>query len=511
VTHAERVLVDLGLDPAVLDANACPGGSDPPGLRAPDAPHPDDDWAQSGAMWLTGSPNGPPRPMAAPVAACARGIARALGALSPSLAALDLDAPALLGERAALAGLGRGGRATAGGAGRLLRARDGWLAVQLPRPDDFEALPAWLETEAAVDGERRGTDEVFEWLERELAPRSRAVLIERARWLGLAVAALPSPRRQEAEAAARQAAGVPERPASPASAAREAAAPAAHAASTPGPWLVHRPSRAAAAVTGGVRPPPARPAGERPLRVLDLSTLWAGPLCGSLLALGGADVVKLEHRARPDAARSGSRPFFDLMNGGKSNVALDLHAPRDRARLHALIETADVVIESARPRALAQLGVDAERLVDTRPGLTWVSITGYGRAAPGGDRIAFGDDAAVAGGLIARDTAGQPVFCGDAIADPLTGLHAALAALAGARSGGGLYDVSLAGVAQMIAHTRRCEHEAQRSERATTAPSAAAISRPRARAPQHAARTLGADTTAVCERWGRAGRGAAGC
>lgn len=442
--HAARLLADLGVTDAAM---------------APDeTPHPDDDWASSGAQWLTGSAGAPPRPIEAPVAACARGAARALAQLSPAIAALGLDGPALLGERAAVAGLRRGGRTTAGGAGRLLRTRDGWLAVQLPRPEDLAALPAWLESTPPIGASP------FEWLAAELARRDGAPLVERARWLGLAVASLPPPARAAAD----------------------------RAGSHPGlAWLRRRgPSHAAV-------PPRDRRA---PLRVLDLSALWAGPLCASLLACAGADVAKVEQPQRPDGARGGPARFFDLMHGGKASVALDATSPRDLAQLVALIEAADVVVESARPRALAQLGIDAEACVAARPGLTWVSITGYGRGGvPGdplafGDRIAFGDDAAVAGGLVATDPDGLPVFCADAVADPLTGLHAAVAALAGLRTGGGLFDVSLAGVARMVATTPRVE---------APAAATAVVRPPRVRAAARTARPLGADTRAVCERWCR--------
>jgi crotonobetainyl-CoA:carnitine CoA-transferase CaiB-like acyl-CoA transferase len=104
-------------------------------------------------------------------------------------------------------------------------------------------------------------------------------------------------------------------------------------------------------------------------------------------------------------------------------VALDLDEPGGRAALRALVRAADVVIEASRPRALESLGVGAETVMTDRRPRTWVRITGHGRTA-GANRVAFGDDAAVAGGLVAWDAHG-PVFAGDAIADPLTGLFAA--------------------------------------------------------------------------------------
>jgi len=106
----------------------------------------------------------------------------------------------------------------------------------------------------------------------------------------------------------------------------------------------------------------------------------------------------------------------------------------------ALVGAADIVIESSRPRALARFGLDAEAAAAA--GTTWVSITAYGRAS---DRVGFGDDVAAGAGLLARDADGRPVFVGDAIADPLTGLTAAAAA-ACAPAGGALLDIAMSHV-----------------------------------------------------------------
>jgi hypothetical protein len=152
--------------------------------------------------------------------------------------------------------------------------------------------------------------------------------------------------------------------------------------------------------------------------VLDFSALWAGPLCAALLADAGADVIKIESARRLDGARAGAPLFYDGLNARKRSAVLDFASARDAALLAALLASADLVVESARPRALAQLGIDAERFVAARAGRVWLSITGYGRgdAAPG--RVAFGDDAAVAAGAAhaVADDAG-PLFCADAIAD----------------------------------------------------------------------------------------------
>ena len=90
------------------------------------------------------------------------------------------------------------------------------------------------------------------------------------------------------------------------------------------------------------------------------------------------------------------------------------------------------------------------------PALTWVAITGYGWTGAAASRVAFGDDAAAAGGLVRWTKSGAPRFLGDALADPVTGLAAAIGALKGLASGGGvLVDVSLAGSAACAAADRK--------------------------------------------------------
>jgi crotonobetainyl-CoA:carnitine CoA-transferase CaiB-like acyl-CoA transferase len=158
--------------------------------------------------------------------------------------------------------------------------------------------------------------------------------------------------------------------------------------------------------------------------------LWAGPLAAHLLWLSGAEVVKVESRTRPDAMRSGDEKFYALLNQGKAHVSLDLTDHNDRQALLSLVAGADIVIEAARPRALVQLGIDAACLVQTIPGLVWVTITGHGAEGDAANWVGFGDDCGVRAGLSAafRRACGHIGFVGDAIADPLTGIFAAHAA-----------------------------------------------------------------------------------
>jgi CoA-transferase family III len=355
-------------------------------------------WIASGAAALAGRPDGPGL---VPPAAVLRRIDR-LGT------AARADPWAVLTERAAVAGLRRQGAVSCGGGTRLVRAADGWLAASLVRPEDVDAVAAWLEID------RDPGPDPWPTVVDEVARRPVGPLVAQAALLGLPVAAVGE--RGGGDLGGRDA---------------EAAV-----AELPGTWVDLGPAR---------RPP--RPV---PL-VVDLSSLWAGPVCARLLGSSGADVIKVESTARPDGARRGPPLFFDRLHAGQRAMALDLSSGEGRDALGDLLGAADVVIEGSRPRALAQLELGAGDLGAGGPGL-WLSITGHGRSGPGAERVAFGDDAAAAGGLVAW-TATGPVFAGDALADPLTGLAAAAAARS-PRVGDGrrwLVDLALAGVAGWVA------------------------------------------------------------
>ncbi|MFI6953616.1 CoA transferase [Nocardia sp. NPDC050408] len=232
----------------------------------------------------------------------------------------------------------------------------------------------------------------------------------------------------------------------PDDAVRPVAGPSAAPSATPGPQSPWQTRRIAEPVVG------ARLDGAV---VVDLSSMWAGPLCAHLLGRAGARVIKVESTRRPDGARRGDPRFFDWLHDGHEQLAVDFHTPEGQAKLRELISTADVVIEASRPRALAELGLAPGERVH-RDGQVWLSLTGYGRAEP--MRVAFGDDAAVAGGLVGWDGA-EPVFCGDAIADPLTGICAALAVCCAVLGGGGqLIDLSMRATAAAFAAAPALTH-----------------------------------------------------
>jgi len=330
-------------------------------------------WGDSGLAHLTGLPDGPPDFSRANV------LSRA--------AEITADAATLLAGRAGLLGLTRGGRVSAGGATRLLRARDGWCAITLSRPDDVAAVPAVLQ----VDDAPQEPDDPWGALTVWAANRLTGEIVERTGLLDIPAAALGE----------------------------------------------------AAAAPPRIRPisSPAPVPGLAGLLVADLSSMWAGPLCGHLLARAGATVVKVESPRRPDGTRTGDRAFFDWINGEKLSYCIDFDSQADQLR--QLLMVADVVIEGSRPAALARRRLGPDHLAP-RDGRIWLRITGYDDDS---GRPAFGDDAAVAGGLVGTSVDG-PVFCGDAIADPLTGLEATRAVTDSLHRGGGeLIQVAMSAVA----------------------------------------------------------------
>ena len=324
-----------------------------------------------------------------PLASIAHQALTRLAAASGSAALRALDGPTLLGERAMRASLRIPGRTSAGGGCRLFDALGDTVALNLARPADRDLLPALFENDQLDAGDDAAIAAC-------IGRADAHALVARGRSMGLAIAAEHERRPALERTPLFGRSGVTT---------RGAAAPGV---ATPGS-------------SGSVRATP---------RVVDLSALWAGPLAAHLLWLAGAEVVKVESRSRPDAMRDAEGDFYALINQGKATVAVDLAHGGEREALLSLIAASDIVIEAARPRALGQFGIDANRIARATPGLVWVSITAHGTADEAAGWVGFGDDCAVSGGLSAalRSATGRTGFVGDALADPLTGIFAALAA-----------------------------------------------------------------------------------
>ena len=136
------------------------------------------------------------------------------------------------------------------------------------------------------------------------------------------------------------------------------------------------------------------------IKVLDLSTYVAAPVCCRLLADMGAKVIKVERPDGdtwrttgkayvPDRFSDGENPVFDIYNSGKQHIALDLKTPQGKEVFWRLLEQADVFVTNTRPAALRRLGISYEDLKKQFPKLIYGIVLGYGEEGPEKDKPAF--------------------------------------------------------------------------------------------------------------------------
>lgn len=191
------------------------------------------------------------------------------------------------------------------------------------------------------------------------------------------------------------------------------------------------------------------------IRVLDFSRLLPGPFCTQLLVDLGAEVIKVEEpgggdylRHMPPQLDDGTCVLFHAINRGKKSVTLDLKSPDDRAKLIALVKTADVVVESFRPGVMEKLGLAPQALLDANPRVVVCSISGYGQT--GSYRLKAGHDinylARTAAQSLMRRPDVLPVQVADMAGGALPAALQILAALVGRANNGGrgvLIDVSM--------------------------------------------------------------------
>ena len=173
----------------------------------------------------------------------------------------------------------------------------------------------------------------------------------------------------------------------------------------------------------------------RGVRVVDMTSMWAGPLATELLARAGASVVKIEPAARPDGLRygdgddgSGNAPMFRELNANKEIADLDLRHCCDRSEFEQLLRRADIVVTSMSHRAVCNLGVDATSVAERHPGLRTLTITAFDRSSPEADWVAYGSGVHAASGL--GWVEGSPRAPAFSYPDPVAGLLACRVALA---------------------------------------------------------------------------------
>ncbi|WP_098729985.1 CaiB/BaiF CoA transferase family protein [Brevibacterium epidermidis] len=173
------------------------------------------------------------------------------------------------------------------------------------------------------------------------------------------------------------------------------------------------------------------------LRVIDASTLFAGPMAATLLGDMGAEVIKIEHTKKPDASRGhgpskdGHGMWWKVLGRNKRTVALDLHTDGGRDAFLRLAKTADVLIENFRPGTLDKWGLSYTELTKYNPGLVVVRITGFGQFGPRSNDPGFGTLAEAMSGFASMtgEPDGPPTLPPLALADAITGMGAAYSAM----------------------------------------------------------------------------------
>jgi crotonobetainyl-CoA:carnitine CoA-transferase CaiB-like acyl-CoA transferase len=190
------------------------------------------------------------------------------------------------------------------------------------------------------------------------------------------------------------------------------------------------------------------------LRVIDISTVLAGPNCARYLADFGADVIKIERPDGGDSLRNmgwrdpvdGTGLWWRLVNRNKRTIALDLKNPKDREVFFTLIDEADVLVENFRPGTLERLGLSPDVLHARRPTLVITRVSGFGQTGPYAHRPGFATIAEAMSGLasVTGVPGGDPMLPPIALTDEVTGLVAAFATMVALWSQEGqVVDVSL--------------------------------------------------------------------
>lgn len=173
------------------------------------------------------------------------------------------------------------------------------------------------------------------------------------------------------------------------------------------------------------------------LRVLDASTILAGPLCCQILGDFGADVIKIEHPVKGDslrehgASKDGVPLWWKEISRNKRVIGLSLSVPDGAAVFRRLVKTADVLVENFRPGTLERWGVGPDVLAADNPRLVIVRVTGFGQTGPYAGRPGFGTLAEAMSGFahLTGEADGPPMLPAFGLADSIAGIAASSAAM----------------------------------------------------------------------------------
>ena len=177
------------------------------------------------------------------------------------------------------------------------------------------------------------------------------------------------------------------------------------------------------------------------LRVLDVSTLFAGPLAATMLGDFGAEVIKVEHpKGDPvryhGASKDGVGLWGKVVGRNKRGITLYLGSPEGQEVFRRLVASADVVVENFRPGTLERWGLGYEELSRINPGLVLVRVTGFGQFGPYSGRPGFGTLAEAMSGFaaITGEPDGPPTLPPFGLADGISALAAAFATMTALRA-----------------------------------------------------------------------------
>lgn len=177
------------------------------------------------------------------------------------------------------------------------------------------------------------------------------------------------------------------------------------------------------------------------LKVIDASSILAGPLCCQILGDYGAEVVKIEHPVKGDSMRGhghskdGVPLWWKEVSRNKRTLALNLGQPEGAEVFKRLVQDADVVVENFRPGTFERWGIGPDVLHEINPGLVMIRMTGFGQTGPYSSRAGFGTLAEVMSGFahLTGPEDGPPTLPAFGLADSIAGIAASSAALTALR------------------------------------------------------------------------------
>jgi formyl-CoA transferase len=180
------------------------------------------------------------------------------------------------------------------------------------------------------------------------------------------------------------------------------------------------------------------------IRVMDVTTSWAGPMCACVLADLGADVIKIEAPEGEVGRRvtpylPGTNPPIGFahatVNRNKRDLTLDMRTPEGCDIFMKLAKTSDVIVQNFRPGTLVKWGLGYDAVRKVKPDIVYVSVSGWGQWGPDHDRVGYDPMAQAAGGFISLngEVNGPPMKAPTFLCDDLAGLHGAIGAIAALR------------------------------------------------------------------------------